>query len=219
MNRQEADDVVIAYVRGEPMDNDDRVSLERDLPTSTRLQELVEEQRLLSADFAAIREGYDNLRPSAAQEASLLQAFRAKNSRPRKRSRPSVLWLNVAGLWAVAIGLISWGVLRLDWKSDTGQLSAVSETVMPSSASDPFVQLPYGLTMDPSQGYTVVRARLGRMGLRNAGIALSAPLRAGPVDVDLLLGDDGMVVGIRFVDPGLPRSGSPIEASLQEDQI
>lgn len=219
MSRQEADDVVIAYVRGEPMDNDERISLERDLPRSAILQELVEEQRLLSADFAAIREGNDNLRPSAVQEVSLAQAFRAQNSRPRKRSTPSALWLNVAGFWVVAFGLISWGVLRLDWKSDTGQLSAVSEAVMPSSASDLFVQLPFGRAMDPSQGYTVVRARLGQLGLRNAGIAPPTPLRSGPVDVDLMLGDDGMAVGIRFVDPEFSSSGSHIAASFQEDEI
>jgi len=218
MSGRDADNVVIAYVRGEPMNNEDRSLLEQHLPNSVILHELVTEQRSLSADLSSVRVSNHKLRPSATVEASLMQAFREQKAGSTERSLSEPIWRNVAGLCVVAIGLVSWGILQRDWHGDAELPISVLETAMAPSAGGTFIQLPYTRAMGATEGFTIVRARLGRMGLLNAGIPLPASYESGSVVADLLLGDDGAMIGIRFVNSGLSTADSMMGLSFQEDR-
>lgn len=221
MSTQEVYDVAIAYVRGEPMDIEERSRLERDLSSSDLLNELVEEQRLLSAGLDAVRRENRLLGPTAAQEAALLRYFHAMSPRPPNRGARFRGWRNAAAVAATAavIAVTAFGVLRPASTPDPRQPPSISAVVEPARAGDEFMPLPYGRTIERGEEFTVVRVRLGLMGLLHAGVPLPNPLQGGFVNAELLLGGDGAVKGIRFIDPVRPTDSHNIEQTRLEDQI
>ena len=72
---------IIAYVRGEPLDGEERVGLDRqaagELPTLQATMDRVDEQLALSAELAAIRRSNARLEPSPVLRDSLGQYARS----------------------------------------------------------------------------------------------------------------------------------------------
>ena len=221
MNARAVHDIAIAYVRGEPMDAEERSRLERDLSSSVLFKELLEEQRSLSRGFDAVRHAHRQLGPAAAQEEVLLKRFREAKRRPAKPGTRFRVWLNVAATVAAAaiVGFTATEILRQEPTPNGGQLQSVAAPIEPARANAEFMPLPYGRAIEYGEGFTVIRAKLGRMGLLHAGVPLSNPLQGGFVDAELLLGADGTVRGIRFIDPVLPTAQTNTEPHRLEDQI
>ena len=221
MNARSVHDIAVSYVRGEPMDAEERSRLERDLSSSARFKELLEEQRLLNRGFETVRHAHLQLGPTAAQEEDLLQRFREAKRCPAKPDTRSGVWLNVTATVATAaiVGFAAVEILRLEPGPDDGQRQFVSAANGLVGAGTGFMPLPYGRIIEYGEEFTVIRAKLGRMGLLHAGVSLSNPMQGGFVDAELLLGADGTVRGIRFIDPVLPAAQTNAEPNPLEDQI
>lgn len=203
---------IIAYVRGEPLDSEARVGLDRqaaagELPTLQATMDRVDEQLALSAELAAIRRSNARLEPSPTLRDSLGRHARShpRGTRHVRASR----WLRAAVVVMAAAGLAWWGTSRIE--------RGVTELPPALVAVDPapdrlagFIRVGFAGNPEGPQAYTVVRARLGRMGLVNAGLLMPSPAANEFVDADLLLGIDGTVVGVRFIGHDLIEYG-PIE--------
>ena len=212
---------IIAYVRGEPLDSAERVGLDRqasagELPTLRATMDRVDEQLALSTELAAIRRSNARLEPSPALRDSLGQYAR---SHPRGTQHPRASrWLRAAVLVAAATGLAWWGMSRVE--RDVTDLPPVLAAVDPAPGElDGFIRVGYAGRLEGPRAYTVVRARLGRMGLVNAGLLMPSPAASEFVDADLLLGIDGTVIGVRFVEHGPWNSGTSAGQLPSEDSI
>ena len=207
----------IAYVRGEPMDAAERSRLEDELSCSAPFREMVEEQRALSADLDALRRARRDLAPPAALETILSRRLHAPKRPQSRRTAWRRAWPGAAAAATVLLGVIAFDLLRPGRmpEPEPGPPAVVD----PAPAYGGFLPLPYGRAIEHGEAYTVIRARLGKMGLMQAGVPLPDPTPDGYVDAELLLGADGTVIGIRFVDPVLSAVRPVSEPVLMEDQI
>lgn len=221
MSARAVHDVAVAYVRGEPMDAEERSRLERDLSSSVLFRELVDEQRILSKGFEDLRRAHRQQGPTAAQEAILLQHYREARFRAAKPATRFRAWVSVTATIAatVIVGFAAIDMLRPKSAPNIGHPPPAPTAVEPMHASAEFMPLPYGRPIEYGEDFTVIRAKLGRMGLLHAGVPLSNPMQGGFVDAELLLGADGTVRGIRFIDPVFPAAHTNADAIRLEDQI
>ena len=211
---------IIAYVRGEPLDNGESAGLGRsgpasELPTLDATMERVDEQLALSAELAAVRRSITRLEPSPVLRDSLNRYARLHPRGGHRRMAGRRLQVAVvAAVAAVAIGLAFWSLSRTE-RGTTQTPPALAAADPAPGGLDGFIRVRYAL--EGPQAYTVVRARLGRMGLVSAGLAVPAPAGSAFVDADLLLDIDGTVIGIRFVEQGPRKAGSSAGQRPQED--
>jgi glutaredoxin-related protein len=149
----------------------------------------------------------------------LMQEFRSKHK--TEKTRLAVL----AGLWAVAaaaaiIVAVSWtswrhdhGLSAFGWKATTAQTAKVDANQVPtahpaaglevgdsllaSSTSGDFTLLP-GSTPSPMEDATVVRVEMQRSALGAFGFSVNEEHASDLIQVDLLVGDDGLPQAVRL---------------------
>ncbi len=133
--------------------------------------------------LAAVDEG---LAAPPALEARLVEAFR---NRTRHRPSPRV------GSWAVAAVAATLALASALVTSRPARVPAV--VAEPEEAS--FVPLTYGDPLSDVDAFHVVRVAVDRSALASYGLA-STGGDTGRVDAELLVGQDGLARGIRFVN-------------------
>jgi hypothetical protein len=133
--------------------------------------------------------------PPAVDDA-VLAAWRSGRLRCGRATRvtPGV-WAAVAAVAAVCVA-----VAVVEWRRPvTGAAQGGALRAIPVAASAPPVMT---LAADPifdNEPLEIVRVRMPRSALRGLGFALVEPEAAGLVDVDLLVGGDGLPRDIRRV--------------------
>jgi predicted anti-sigma-YlaC factor YlaD len=152
-------------------------------------------------------------------EMRLMQEFRSKHK--TEKTRRTVL----TGSWAIAaaaaiVAAVSWtswrhdrGLSAFGWKATTTQIVKVDanrvSTVHPaagleigdalvaSSTSGDFTLLP-GSTPSPMEDATVVRVEMQRSALGAFGFTVNEEQASDLIQVDLLVGDDGLPQAVRL---------------------
>lgn len=202
-------------------------ALDLDSAVDTPLQHAAREHMRTCSHCAALQENWQTLRSdlrvlghatSAVQtparvEMRLRQEFRTKHKTMRTRRAA------VAATWALAAAAalvvsVSW----VHWRQDqnrrpvptatattpTQHLSAAStnsadlgETVVAANDSDDFTLLP-GSLPSASEDATVVRVQMQRAALGALGLTVNEEHAADWIQVDLLVGDDGLPQAVRL---------------------
>lgn len=174
-------------------------------------------QAALNQDLAELRRSLASEAPSSELGTTLGDYARA-HSRRRATARHASRWPWAAAIAALVVGS---GVVWQARQDDIGATMSpepVSAVDRPSALGG-FVPLSYGALAVEADTFTVVRVKLDRMALVHAGLALPSPVNSEFVDADLLIGIDGSVFGIRFVEHDSPggavRHGEPaLEESI-----
>lgn len=152
--------------------------LDRESRLSEALSDLSESTRLTSA-------------PPHVEER-VLAAFRARSRRSRS-IHPA--WLAAAAAVAIVIGLAA-------FRSRTTPLP---RRAVPVAMENPFHVLAPGAVIEPEGFAPVIRMRLPRRELRRVGLAAWEPATGsgiGSVEVDVLVGRDGVAKAVRLVRNG-----------------
>jgi hypothetical protein len=121
----------------------------------------------------------------AAVEARLRTAF-------RRRRKRNYLW---AGALAAAV-LLAAALLTVQIPDRRGS-AAVS--ARPAEIATEFIPMFYGQGLSPTESARLVRVRLPRSALASFGLPLAEDRRAGRIEADVILGEDGVARAIRFV--------------------
>lgn len=138
-------------------------------------------QRELNRALAACR-AQSNSEPSAAVESAVMTAFQ----RHARGNRRHWQWLAVAAALAVVtIGLV--------WLRQTPQSSSVS-----ARTTAGFIPVRYGAPVHAYETLQVLRVNLPRRELLRMGLPVGPEGPGGTVKADVLVGEDGLVKGIRF---------------------
>lgn len=172
---------------------------------------------VLSRDLAELRRSLAGVLPSPELGSTL---GRYARTHPRRRSRPRIArtwsWAAAAATVLVGVSMI-WNAAQHDSDAETPPLS-VREDPM-STDSDAFIPVGYGAMLDDRDAFTVVRVKLDRMALVHAGLSLPLPVNREFVDADLMIGVDGTVIGIRFVEQRPTIAGRRQEEGSTEESI
>jgi hypothetical protein len=151
--------------------------------------ELLFEQHALTAALRAVAEHDEALQPSPALEARLRAAVRARA--PRRLPRRPLL-ASLAAAVLLAMGLVA-ASLRRDTPVPAPRAAAVED-----DAAEEFAPLVYGEPLEGADALHLTRVRVPRSALSSFG--WRGPVDDGPpVDAEVLVGQDGVARGIRFV--------------------
>lgn len=176
-----------------------------------------DDQAALSRDLAELRRSLASEAPSPELGTTLGRYARA-HPRRRATARHASRWPWAAVAAAVAVGLIAvWNQRQDDVDAAMPPQPAWEGPV--AAGLDGFIPLGYGAIADERDAFTVVRVKLDRMALVQAGLALPVPVEDQFVDADLLLGIDGTVFGIRFLEQRLPNAMNRRAEESTEESI
>ena len=148
----------------------------------------------------------------------VMQEFRATHKTPRARR---IAWMGAWGLAAAAalVAAVSWTSWRHEqglsvWPGKAGQIAKnepmkieatrasasgmeIGDTLVASSSSGDFTLLP-GSTPLPMEDATVVRVQMQRGALGALGFTVNEEHASDVIQVDLLVGDDGLPQAVRL---------------------
>jgi hypothetical protein len=140
-------------------------------------------------------EGLRGLANDGPREAPLSVEERLLGElRRRSRSRRRNTWLGV-GTAAIAAGLALF-VLRYS----TAPIEVDDTPAQSDEVALNFYPLPDSDELPPLESATIVRVQLPMSSLRLIGLPVSEEGAAEFVEADMLLGQDGMARGVRFVE-------------------
>jgi hypothetical protein len=155
--------------------------------------------------WRALRDDDAAVTPPPAVDEAVLAAWSSARVRRRRATRMTpVVWAGVVAVLVV--------VAVMAWRPFTGAPEGGALQRLP--AAGPALPV-MTLAADPlfeNEPLEIVRVRLPRSALRALGIALVEPEAAGLVDVDVLVGGDGLPRDIRRVSAVLDDAGKePIQ--------
>jgi hypothetical protein len=178
-------DALIEVARGQAEDAETR----RHAAACGACAELLFEQQALTAALRALAGEDEAAQAAPAVEARLRAAVKA--SAPRRPGRALVLMASVAALLLLALGLRATGHRRAPLPAPH---AAEAERVEPEE----FAPLVYGEPLEGADALHLTRVRVPRSALASFG--WRGPVDDGPpVDAEVLVGQDGVARGIRFV--------------------
>lgn len=164
------------------------------------LHELAEDDRQAAAPAhvrAAVLGEWDTRHASVAVDSSVPPMTVVSSATAPARRRP---WLpQLAGVAAAAVVVMAWLVAQFMHRPPAGVPShAPGLRMTPSDAAMTTLVTEPPFDTEPLQ---LVRVRMPRERLRAFGVALVDPEVASDVEVDMLVGDDGIPRSIRRVRP------------------
>jgi predicted anti-sigma-YlaC factor YlaD len=169
---------VIDVARDVPLEPARHEAVLAHLRTCASCTALAERQRVMSIALRRVADEQRVPPPDNRELQALLTAFDAKPSRSRRMA------IGV-GLSLAASALIVAG-LSVGWKRDApGGASRVAATPLPAANAGDFVALPGASALPPFEHGEVIRVEV--------------PSAAGAVQVDVLVGQDGLARAARLV--------------------
>jgi len=151
-----------------------------------------ESLRALAADDAADDAAHDEAQVPAHVDAAVMAAWDAAwdAGRPRKPRTVSRPWAP----WAVAFAAVVMTAVLVIW--------ITSDTAVPSRTTDapaPLIQQELVLVpeLDRAGPLMLMRVRMTRREFSRLGVPISNPDGSGLVDVEVLVGEDGIARSIR----------------------
>lgn len=144
----------------------------------------------LSADLKALAAADRLVVPPPHIEAAVMRVWDEQGPRPARR-RNRVAWR----LWP-AVSAAAGAGLFAAWLADRPGVGDIAGSRRPVAAES---RLGLVLMADPAldpTGLSVVRVRMPRSALASAGVPLAAPHATGQVDVEILVGEDGVARSI-----------------------
>jgi hypothetical protein len=169
----------------------------------------LEQERQLSAALGALSDSDATREAPPALEARLRDALRAAHRRPAppRRAPDRLRWATLA---AVAASLAAAAVV---WRRDPpAPPPAPSEWVreaLDGDDADDFLPVTFDDAAGGLDAVQVVRVRLPRSAMGSLGLVVSHDPGQGPVEADVLVGQDGLPRAIRFVSQSEPTSSGP----------
>jgi hypothetical protein len=150
-----------------------------------------DERELLEGLHAIAADGPCQAPPNI--EARLLAEFRK-----RSRLRRARIWMSAASIGAVAaaIAVLVWIGPRAP-KPEVVQQDA---TVLADETAGDFYPLPDADGLPPIESAMVVRVQMPMASLELIGFPISEDRAGGPVEAEVLLGQDGLARGVRLVE-------------------
>jgi hypothetical protein len=135
--------------------------------------------------------------------------------RRRARARQIAVWASISGVAAIAAGLVV--MMWLGSSARTHATPAAAQTTVSGNSvvfepaiievpnpSDEtamnFYELPEARELPPVENATVVRVELPMSSLRSIGFQINEARANEAVQADVLLGQDGLARGVRFVE-------------------
>jgi hypothetical protein len=135
-------------------------------------------------------------------ERRVIAAARAALDRNARLQRRRLRWTLGVGAAAAAVFAIALGVRLFPPRIEPGP---IVEAVPPATLeTEEVTEALMTLTADPileTESLQLVRVRVPRAALSALGVTLSEPDSSGVVDVDVLVGDDGLPREIRRIRP------------------
>ncbi len=149
----------------------------------------LEAERRLDSAFAALRSGPMDGAPSAGVESAVLSAFRREAGNGKRRR-----WM----VWAFPAAAAAMVVVGLLWNRAPTPRREVPPVARQQAVAG-FIPVHYGAPVRPMETLQVMRVELPRAELVRLGLPIGPEAANGMVKADVLLGEDGLVKGIRFV--------------------
>jgi len=167
-------------------------------------------QRELAAGLRRLAENFSGVKAPARVEARLLRAFRAHGGVPvrgeGKRWLAPLAWAAAAMLLASGLFLTSsrqpgppGGTPAVIGLAPVEAAAAVSGDEAGPEA-DGFIPLPNAERIGPNEAFNLVQVEVPRSAMMAVGIPVSADRASEPVEADVLLGSDGRVRAVRFLE-------------------
>jgi hypothetical protein len=155
-------------------------------------RELLENLRALAADGP--REAPDRV------ERRLRAEFRILSRRRRVR-----IWASVAGVGAIAAGIVLFGWVRVSQRPaavavDAPAMVAGEQVAAEEETDAGFYPLPEAEALPAVENAMVVRVQLPVSSLRLMGFPLEEERADAAVQAELLLGQDGLARGVRLAE-------------------
>jgi anti-sigma factor RsiW len=194
MNKTSIEELIVTAARGEPIAVEENDRLRAALADADHVRAAHREQKALTVKLGALRDALHDAQAPPGDEEPLRTAFRARHLRrgrpPRLRhGRGLAAALGLAALAAVVVGVERY--TRFGVPPMASQENAAGGGAVAVSAFQPLL---YASTYSPQRAYSVIRVRVPIAVLAiHTGTELD-----GTVEADILVGEDGLPVGIRF---------------------
>jgi len=166
-------------------------------------------QRELAAGLRRLAENMNGIKAPARVEARLLRALRAHRGVPARVE--GTRWLAPLG-WAAAAIVLASGLFLTSSRQPGppgGTQAAIGLAMVEAPAAngdetgpeaDGFIPLPNAERIGPNEAFNLVQVEVPRSAMMAVGIPVSADRASEPVEADVLLGSDGQVRAVRFLE-------------------
>lgn len=167
-------------------------------PGNPPLHPAVREARLVER-LDALKTALGTVEAPAAQEATLVEAFRERRAQARRAARPRLWWMPPLAM-AATVAVVSWMVRNPS--ALTGADPVIEFTTRPAAGGEPGAFLALKplerIALEPQA--TVVATEFPRAHLAQWGLPVS-PERAGePVRAEMLYSAEGEALAVRLLD-------------------
>lgn len=169
------------YTRGQWLTDREREAVRRHLADCPVCRARLEEERALSGGLRALAGPFQAVRPEPDAEARALAAFRSRGG-----SRHWARW--------AALGMAAAAALLLLVPVEA------PPPALPPAAAGEFVPLRAAPVLEAEEAAHLVRLAVPRAQLVRFGMPPNPDGATGAVEVEVLLGEDGVARAIRFVD-------------------
>lgn len=152
------------------------------------------------AELAELRKALAAIEVPALDEQTLRAQFRAAAARQGHAATAHRPLRSAGYRLAAGVLLVLGSALLLAWLTRGEQASApvVASRTEPSQAAAPFQRLPGSPGISPSGYFSVVRVQIPLTSLA----IVPGSEQGGTIEADLLVGEDGLAHGIRFMEGG-----------------
>lgn len=165
-------------------------------------------QRELTEGLRCVARDFGGMQAPARVEARLLKAFRAQSGLPARSERR--VWLAPLA-WAAAITMVLAAGLFLGVRQPVAPVAApaaIASVESPTTVNgdeagleaDGFIALPNAETIGPNEAFDLVRVEVPRSAMMEVGIPVSPERASETVEADVILGSDGLVRAVRFME-------------------
>jgi len=166
-------------------------------------------QRELAAGLRHVARNFSGMQAPARVETRLLKAFRAQSGVPARLERRA--WLAPLGWAAAVIMVLAAGLFLTGARQPVAPVVAQAGVAPVEAAAavngdevgpeaDGFIPLPNAERIGPNEDFNMVRVEVPRSAMMAVGIPVSADRASEPVEADVLLGSDGLVRAVRFME-------------------
>jgi len=189
-------DLLVDLARESPMEPAVRASALGHAATCRECGERLTEQRMLSAGLSELAAS-DNGRAAPPWIETSLRARLRATQRPAAQSKRPLRW---AWTSVVAASAVLAAMSLLTARSGSVTLPHATPAPAAAAADDgSFVALPYGDSLADLDAVQVVRVQVQPAALASLGWTVGSEA-GSPVEAELLVGQDGIARGIRFVE-------------------
>jgi len=166
------------------------------------------DEKTLQAAYAPLRQELATAVPPAGLEAGLLAAFRQQRA-PVSRWQRLVQWvrqdrglyLSLGGSCVAALAALMW-LRPMLWNETQALQAAPAGTLAPTASTElttAFFPLGDPARIEAAQHARMVRVSMPRASLAAYGLPVNPELADEAIEADLLVGDDGAPLALRFV--------------------